>query len=862
MQKFYTVFVLLFVVGSARAQDPIVNIPDLAFKNFLLNSSMPVGINYSEITIDANGDGELQQSEVLNVYHLDYDLSPLYIAEYTGIEYFYNLKTFNATSGLIQDINLNSLVNLEIFTCNYCNIQSLDLTGLSNLKELHMYLSDITNLEILNLNNLEVIDITTSALTNVNLQNLNNLESLDIGNNQQLVTLNHSGLNSLKYLDCHNALLNSLDVNGLISLEHLDVSHNYLTNFNFNALTTLKYLDCSSNLLTSINVNGLANLEELLCQTNQLSTLNLNGLVGLKNLQCSNNQLTTLNLDELINLEFLGCSFNQLTALNVNELENLMHIQCKENALTSLDLNNLHNLNYLNCNENNVSSLFIKNGIAVGDTHFQNNPNLQYICTDDNNITSFQTKANQYGYSNCVVNSYCSFTPGGQFYTINGTNKLDSDSDNCDASDPIFPHLKISISNGPVTGASISGSSGDYSIPVQSGTHTLTPIIENPSFFNVSPSSVSVTFPATTSPFTQNFCITPNGLHPDLEVVIIPTTPARPGFDADYTIVIKNKGNIQQSGSVTLTYDDTVLDYVIANPVFTTQATGSFTWDFLTLEPFETREIQLTLNVNSPMEIPAVNGDDVLNYTANITSAAVDETPLDNSFSLPQLVVNSFDPNDKTCLEGNTITPDMVGNYVHYMIRFENTGTFPAENIVVKDMIDLAKFDIATLVPLNSSHDFVTRITGNKVEFIFENIQLPFDDATNDGYVVFKIKTKPTLALDDTFSNTASIYVDYNFPIVTNDAVTTVALLNRQDFVFNQHFTLFPNPATDVLNISSKSDTEIQSINIYNILGQLVVAIPNADGRNSIDVANLAAGNYIINIITDMGVANEKFIKS
>ncbi len=73
--------------------------------------------------------------------------------------------------------------------------------------------------------------------------------------------------------------------------------------------------------------------------------------------------------------------------------------------------------------------------------------------------------------------------------------------------------------------------------------------------------------------------------------------------------------------------------------------------------------------------------------------------------------VDSYDPNDKTCLEGTTITPAMVGEYVHYVIRFENTGTYPAENIVVKDMIDLAKFDINTLIPIKGSHEFVTKIT-------------------------------------------------------------------------------------------------------------------------------------------------------
>jgi transcriptional regulator with GAF, ATPase, and Fis domain len=44
--------------------------------------------------------------------------------------------------------------------------------------------------------------------------------------------------------------------------------------------------------------------------------------------------------------------------------------------------------------------------------------------------------------------------------------------------------------------------------------------------------------------------------------------------------------------------------------------------------------------------------------------------------TLNQTVVNSLDPNDKICLEGNKITPEMVGKYVHYSIHFENSGNF------------------------------------------------------------------------------------------------------------------------------------------------------------------------------------------
>ncbi|WP_238321146.1 T9SS type A sorting domain-containing protein [Flavobacterium saliperosum] len=252
----------------------------------------------------------------------------------------------------------------------------------------------------------------------------------------------------------------------------------------------------------------------------------------------------------------------------------------------------------------------------------------------------------------------------------------------------------------------------------------------------------------------------------------------------------------------------------------------------------------------------------ILNYTATITSAATDETPMDNTFTLNQTVVNSYDPNDKTCLEGATIAPSEVGKYVHYMIRFENTGTFPAEDIVVKDMIDTNKFDISSLVPIKGIHSFVTNITsGNKVEFIFENINLPFDDANNDGYVAFKIKTKPTLVVGNTFSNSASIYFDYNFPIVTNTAVTTIQALSTQDFSFGTYFTVYPNPVKDVLNIETKQTIEVSSISIYNQLGQLVLVVPSAQHVSKVDVSNLAAGNYFIKINSDKGTSNTRFIK-
>jgi uncharacterized repeat protein (TIGR01451 family) len=313
---------------------------------------------------------------------------------------------------------------------------------------------------------------------------------------------------------------------------------------------------------------------------------------------------------------------------------------------------------------------------------------------------------------------------------------------------------------------------------------------------------------------------------------------------------------------VNFNFNDAVLNFVTATTAVSSQTLNNLNWNFTNLMPLETREITITLNVNSPTATPPVTSGFVLNYTTSVSSTLTDEMPSDNTFTFNQTVVNSFDPNDKTCLEGASIATTKVGDYVHYMIRFENTGSYNAQNITVKDVIDTAKYDINTLLPTSGSHSFITRILeGNRAEFYFENINLPFADATNDGYVAFKIKTKSTLVAGDSFSNSAGIYFDYNYPIITNTATTTITALSSQDFTFNDYFSVYPNPVENNLNISKKEEIEISSITIYNMLGQIVVAIPNAKNVETVDVSSLKSGNYFVKINTDKGNSNTKFIK-
>ena len=609
-------------------------------------------------------------------------------------------------------------------------------------------------------------------------------------------------------------------------------------------------LDVTNSNITSLEgIQYFTNLDTLICDNNNISDLSvLNTFSYFSYLSCSNNNLTSLDLSNFSSIMYLICSNNQLTSLDISSLQDA-------------------SIEQLIANNNNLITLNLKNGRPdmVFQLNIDNNPNLSYVCVNNNHEAYYNSYFQSPNITllglpvNVVVNSYCNFTPGGNYFTINGTAHFDADSNGCSVLDSGYANFKVAISNGTTTLTTLTNTGGFYETYVPAGNYTITPQIENSSYFTVTPVSATVDFPTQASPFAQDFCVTANGIFHDLEVAIVPIGVARPGFDASYKIQYKNKGTQTENANLVFNYNDLVMDYLTASTNPTSQNTGALNWNLGTLQPFQTGSITVNFNLNTPTESPALNGGDVLPFSSTINGLFTDETPSDNTFILNQTVVNSYDPNDKTCLEGIVVDQNKIGDYLHYQIRFENTGTYPAQNIVVRDTIDATKFDISTLEMVNASHNCKTKITDDKVEFIFENINLPFDDATNDGYIVFKIKTKSTLTVGESVSNTASIYFDYNFPIVTNTATSAFQNLSSEDFSSENKVLLYPNPVKNTLFLTSKNN--IDSIIIYDIQGRKIQDNIVNSNELRLDTNGLIKGCYFIEIIFQNQKMTKKFIK-
>ncbi|RYF63085.1 MAG: T9SS type A sorting domain-containing protein [Cytophagaceae bacterium] len=73
---------------------------------------------------------------------------------------------------------------------------------------------------------------------------------------------------------------------------------------------------------------------------------------------------------------------------------------------------------------------------------------------------------------------------------------------------------------------------------------------------------------------------------------------------------------------------------------------------------------------------------------------------------------------------------------------------------------------------------------------------------------------------------------------------------------------LYPNPAQSIVNIGLSSDVTLKSAEIFNMTGQKVAGkqFQTAADAN-MDVAELAAGVYIIKITTDQGTTSQRLIK-
>jgi uncharacterized repeat protein (TIGR01451 family) len=348
----------------------------------------------------------------------------------------------------------------------------------------------------------------------------------------------------------------------------------------------------------------------------------------------------------------------------------------------------------------------------------------------------------------------------------------------------------------------------------------------------------------------------------DLSVQLLNySAPPRPGFIYQNTIVYTNYGNTTiANGTITFVKDPLLTIINVSESGIVINANG-FSFDFVNLPPGQSRQITVSMQVPT---IPTVTLGQQVTNTTSITVVENEVNISNNSSSLTQTIVGSYDPNDKAESHGSNIlfSSFSADDYLTYTIRFENTGTANAVNVKVDDILDI-QLDENTVRTISASHPYILKRINNALSWKFDGIDLPpsieNDPITGHGYIVFQVKPKIGFALGDIIPNTAEIYFDFNPAIVTNTWTSEFVPFLGINIFENDTFEYYPNPTSDIVTFNLKNTSAtIDSIEVMDVLGKRLLTKTNNYSNASIDLSSLSKGMYLVKV---RAAGQEKTIK-
>lgn len=389
---------------------------------------------------------------------------------------------------------------------------------------------------------------------------------------------------------------------------------------------------------------------------------------------------------------------------------------------------------------------------------------------------------------------------------------------------------------------------GYYRVNIPAGTYTVNYTPASPyTGYSVLPANYTVV----ATNVGQQYCGNNFGIQVptgqcDVAVDLAPLSTVTPGFRAVYTIKVFNLNGYATGGLLTFNFEPGLTFYnaAPAQTSFDNNA-ATVTWNVSNIAPGTYKSF--TVRLNTPQSLPL--GSPIFSFAEFTTNGSCTETNLNNNIDTThQTVVASYDPNDKhVSPEGNIANN---GQELAYTIRFQNTGTAPAVNVVVLDTLN-NNLDWSTFEFKNASHSCNIQQEGNLLSFIFSNIMLPdslHNEAESHGFISYKIKAQSNLPNYTSISNRAAIYFDYNDAVITNTTVNTIdfALAVKDVSCKQITITVSPNPFKAYTNIlvNGADDAPIE-IEVRDLAGRIVLNQISESKLIQLQTLNLSNGMYV-----------------
>jgi len=244
--------------------------------------------------------------------------------------------------------------------------------------------------------------------------------------------------------------------------------------------------------------------------------------------------------------------------------------------------------------------------------------------------------------------------------------------------------------------------------------------------------------------------------------------------------------------------------------------------------------------------------EDGLNCAINAAFGASNDitVPADNSFVLNQITANILSNGDIT-LVNVLYYNDNAGLPGTQLDSEMGISTFVSDNIVGNAF----GFDIHEIVFDVTPYTFNGEM-GNDVTYW---IELEVDNTAAAGGIYWEVTT------DDMIGNPIALfdfgvwqYFDPTYEGVytwTGDCEPVVS--TEEDTIVG--FTFYPNPAVDVIYL--QADTTIDTVEIYNLLGQKVISQTIGSNTSQVDVSGLSTGTYLMNVSSEGIMSTHKVVK-
>jgi len=419
----------------------------------------------------------------------------------------------------------------------------------------------------------------------------------------------------------------------------------------------------------------------------------------------------------------------------------------------------------------------------------------------------------------------------------------------------------ITVENENFSRSRVTNSAGEFDISLPVGTYTLKPHPVN-DYYDLCAEAYSIIVEDSMT-IVQHIPTKINLECADLQIDF--STPfLRRCFDNNYYFNLCNKGPVASESSEIFVQMDSFFDLLTVSENYESLPDNTIKLSIPAMEVNECIQFNIYFNLSCDADMGQEHCLEAWVETDNLCSDAR------SNFIECQENIGSWDPNDKRAFNESGQEVDSVDKeeVILYHIRFQNTGTDTAFNILVTDIIS-PLLDLSTFEMLSSSHENSYEINdGRELRVSFPNILLP-DSTTNEpashGYFKFKIIPYPNLAYETIISNEAAIYFDFNEAVITNLHQTKIRKpVSIKEILPKIDFKIFPNPTNQVLNIDLRNQQIPKDAywTIRNMLGQKLIEKKVHSKNNNINLGKLPQGLYYISLITqNQIVATQQFVK-